>query len=155
MASSRVRLGDPIACPRYLRPPEDVGLRPEGAPLIASGRPGEALASGKLMARGPGEIDRDESRREQGSSGGNRPMFRWFSLVDRSMREAARSGAIASTLVRGTLFLERRRDSNPRPPPWQRSWGGPSDLRRRPDLNREQGVLVPIQGHRFASFPGR
>jgi len=53
------------------------------------------------------------------------------------------------------LTWSGRRDSNPRPPPWQGSWAGSSDLRRPHDLVRELGVFVRVQWGRFASLPVR
>ena len=52
------------------------------------------------------------------------------------------------------LTWSGRRDSNPRPPPWQGSWDGVYDLRRWTDLWREEGVFVLVQPRWFAWFPG-
>jgi hypothetical protein len=50
---------------------------------------------------------------------------------------------------------ERTTGLEPTAPTLAMLLGARLDLRRWPDLAREQGVLVPMQPHRFASFPSR
>jgi hypothetical protein len=75
------------------------------------------------------------------------------SLLGRTRSPAARlwqskfKHAATTSLERPVLRLlwSGRRDSNPRPPPWQGSWDGVCDLRRWIDPRREQDVFVLMQ----------
>jgi hypothetical protein len=78
--------------------------------------------------------------------------FRWFfvgGLVHRGgMPVRGHRVATGQRLI----FWSGRRDSNPRPPPWQGGGTRFADLRRCPYLTRELCVFVPVQRRRFGSL---
>jgi hypothetical protein len=74
-------------------------------------------------------------------------------LMDKLDRGISRLSGTA--LVSGRVSQSGRRDSNPRPPPWQGSRAGSSDLRRCPGLARELVVFVRMQRRCFVLFPCR
>src|SRR5918992_3486093 len=57
-----------------------------------------------------------------------------------------------------SVFSSGRRDSNPRPPPWQGGQYGAADLQRSAETLSEQGFCIsspPVVAHGFSSSDGR